>query len=135
MRLGTFSTADGTTLVGTVEGDEVAVLDAPTMVAWLAGEGWAASGERRALAGLRTLAPIPEPPSVRDFYAHEGHVAAGAKLRGGEIAAHWYEAPAFYFSNPASIHGPGEPIRRPAATAALDFELEIAAVIGVARRR
>ena len=132
MRLGTFSTADGTTLVGTVEGDEVAVLDAPTMVAWLAGEGWAASGERRALAGLRTLAPIPEPPSVRDFYAHEGHVAAGAKLRGGEIAAHWYEAPAFYFSNPASIHGPGETVRRPAATAALDFELEIAAVIGVA---
>ena len=131
MRLGTFSTADGTTLVGTVEGDEVAVLDAPTMVAWLAGEGWAASGERRALAGLRTLAPIPEPPSVRDFYAHEGHVAAGAKLRGGEIAAHWYEAPAFYFSNAASIHGPGEPIHRPAATAALDFELEIAAVIGV----
>lgn len=131
MRLGTFATADGTTLVGAVEGDAVAVLAAPTMIAWLAGEGRTVTGEKRPLADLRTLAPVPDPPSVRDFYAHEGHVAAGAKLRGGEIAAHWYEAPAFYFSNPASIHGPGAAVRRPAATKALDFELEIAAVIGL----
>ena len=54
---------------------------------------------------------MPVPPSVRDFYAFERHVAAGARLRGGEIAPHWYEAPAFYFSNPASILGPGEPLR------------------------
>ena len=85
----------------------------------------------RPLAGLTTLAPVPEPPSVRDFYAYEGHVAAGAKRRGREVAPHWYEAPAFYFSNPAAIVGPGEPVRRPAATSMLDFELEIAAVIGV----
>jgi fumarylacetoacetate (FAA) hydrolase len=39
--------------------------------------------------------------------------------------------PVFYFSNPASIHGPGEPVRKPAATQLLDFELEVAAVIGV----
>jgi fumarylacetoacetate (FAA) hydrolase len=73
---------------------------------------------------------VPEPPSVRDFYAFEGHVAVGARLRGKEIAPHWYEAPAFYFSNPAAILGPGEPLRRPGATELLDFELEVAAVIG-----
>ena len=88
------------------------------------------SGERLAASELTGLAPVPEPPSVRDFYAHEGHVAAGAKLRGREIAPYWYEAPAFYFSNPAAILGPGEPVRRPGATRMLDFELEIAAVIG-----
>ena len=76
------------------------------------------------------LAPVPEPPSLRDFYAFEGHVATGWRHRGGDIPPAWYAAPVFYFSNPASIHGPGEAVRRPAATQRLDFELEIAAVIG-----
>ena len=101
------------------------------MLAFLAGEGRAPSGETLELSELTVLAPVPEPPSVRDFYAYEGHVAAGARLRGREIAPYWYEAPAFYFSNPAAILGPGEPVARPASTAMLDFELEIAAVIGL----
>ena len=102
------------------------------MVEWLAGRGREESGEEPLeLSGLTTLAPVPEPPSVRDFYAYEGHVAAGAKRRGREVAPHWYEAPAFYFSNPAAIVGPGEPVRRPPGTSMLDFELEVAAVIGV----
>jgi fumarylacetoacetate (FAA) hydrolase len=67
---------------------------------------------------------------VRDFYAFERHVAAGWRRRGGKVPEQWYEAPAFYFSNPASIRGPGEEVRRPAATGMLDFELEVAAVIG-----
>jgi fumarylacetoacetate (FAA) hydrolase len=130
MRIGTFAPADGAPFVGEVEEGRVEVLAAGDVVTWLAGDGRERTGESHPLAELRTLAPVPEPPSVRDFYAHEGHVAAGAKLRGKEIAPHWYEAPAFYFSNPAAIFGPGEPIARPEATRALDFELEIAAVIG-----
>jgi fumarylacetoacetate (FAA) hydrolase len=130
MRLGTFETSAGDRLVGELVGDRVHRLEAPSMLAWLAGEGRERAGEAIAAAELRPLAPVPEPPSVRDFYAYEAHVAAGARLRGREIAPHWYEAPAFYFSNPASILGPGEPLRRP-ATARLDFELEIAAVIGL----
>ena len=42
----------------------------------------------------------------------------------------WYEVPVFYFSNPASIYGPDDPVPKPADSAALDCELEIAAVIG-----
>jgi fumarylacetoacetate (FAA) hydrolase len=57
-------------------------------------------------------------------------VAAGWRRRGGEIPQAWYEAPVFYFSNPASIHGPGQAVRRPQGSQLLDFELEIAAVIG-----
>jgi fumarylacetoacetate (FAA) hydrolase len=132
MRLGSFRTPAGEPIVGELVGDRVHRLEAPSMIAWLAGEGRGRSGEELELGELRTLAPVPEPPSVRDFYAYEGHVAAGARLRGREIAPHWYEAPAFYFSNPASILGPGEPLRRPQATTLLDFELEIAAIIGVA---
>jgi fumarylacetoacetate (FAA) hydrolase len=100
------------------------------MLHWLAGEGQERSGEERERDELTTLAPVPEPPSVRDFYAFERHVASGWRRRGAEVPKYWYEAPAFYFSNPASIVGPGEPVRRPDATRMLDFELETAAVIG-----
>jgi fumarylacetoacetate (FAA) hydrolase len=120
----------GEVVVGEVDREAVRVLAARSMVDWLAGNGRVATGQTHELGELTTLAPVPEPPSVRDFYAYEGHVAAGAKRRGREIAPHWYEAPAFYFSNPAAIIGPGDAVRRPQATRMLDFELEIAAVIG-----
>jgi fumarylacetoacetate (FAA) hydrolase len=132
MRLGSFQTPAGEPLVGELVGERVHRLEATSMIAWLAGEGHGRTGEEFELGALRELAPVPEPPSLRDFYAYERHVAAGARLRGREIAPHWYEAPAFYFSNPASILGPGEPLRRPQATTLLDFELEIAAIIGIA---
>ncbi len=131
MQLGSFRDPDRGVLVGEIEGELVHVLEAPTMLAWLAGEGRARTGVELEAASLSALAPVPEPPSLRDFYSYERHVAAGARLRGREIAAYWYEAPVFYFSNPAAILGPGEPLRRPASTSMLDFELEIAAVIGV----
>jgi fumarylacetoacetate (FAA) hydrolase len=100
------------------------------MIDWLEGHGRGAAGPEYALADVRLLAPVPEPPSVRDFFAYEGHVAAGWRLRGAEIPPAWFQAPTFYFSNPAAIFGPGEPIRRPTGCELLDFELEIAAVIG-----
>lgn len=42
----------------------------------------------------------------------------------------WYRIPVFYFSNPASVIGHGDLVIPPLATRELDFELEIAAVIG-----
>jgi fumarylacetoacetate (FAA) hydrolase len=134
MRIASFAAADGARLVGSVEHDRIAVVGAPDILRYLAGEGREPTGAELALDEVRLLAPVPDPPSVRDFYAFEGHVAAGAKRRGREIAPYWYEAPAFYFSNPAAIHGPGEPVRRPESTSKLDFELEIAAVIGADAR-
>jgi 2-keto-4-pentenoate hydratase/2-oxohepta-3-ene-1,7-dioic acid hydratase in catechol pathway len=131
MRLVTFRASDGADRVGRLAGDSVIELAAPDMRAWLAGEGHRdANAAPHPLAGVTLRAPVPEPPSVRDFFSFEGHVATGWRLRGGEIPPAWYEMPIFYFSNPASIHGPGEPVRRPAATSLLDFELEIAAVLG-----
>ena len=118
-------------IVGEVEGERALVLEAPSMLAWLGGEGRLRTGTELELASLTALAPVPEPPAVRDFYAFERHVAAGARRRGKNVAEYWYEAPAFYFSNAASILGPGEPVRRPEGTTMLDFELELAAVIGI----
>jgi fumarylacetoacetate (FAA) hydrolase len=130
VRVGTFRSEDGEVFIGEIDGERVRRLAAPSMLDWLAGEGREPAGDEPELGVLTTLAPIPEPPSVRDFFAYERHVAAGWRLRGADVPEYWYEAPVFYFSNPASIVGPGEPVRRPAATQALDFELEIAAVIG-----
>jgi fumarylacetoacetate (FAA) hydrolase len=116
--------------VGEVVDDHVHELEASSMVEWLSGEGRARTGAEHALSDVQLLAPVPDPPSVRDFFAYEGHVAAGFRRRGQDrIPEQWYQAPVFYFSNPASIHGPGEPVRRPASSQLLDFELEIAAVI------
>jgi fumarylacetoacetate (FAA) hydrolase len=130
MRLVSYRQPDGAEAVGCLDGDRIRELEAPSMLAWLAGEGREETRETRPLEAVALLAPVPEPPSIRDFYAFEGHVATGWRKRGAEIPEVWYEAPAFYFSNPASVHGPGEPIKRPDATRMLDFELEIAAVLG-----
>jgi fumarylacetoacetate (FAA) hydrolase len=130
MRVTTFGDPAGGVRIGELDGESIHMVAAPSMLAWLSGVGRERTGEECAVADVRLLAPVPDPPSVRDFYAFERHVAAGWRRRGGEIPAYWYEAPAFYFSSPASIHGPGETVVRPPQTQTLDFELEIAAIIG-----
>ena len=42
----------------------------------------------------------------------------------------WYDAPTFYFTNPHALYGPGQPIPKPPTCEALDFEMEVAAVLG-----
>jgi fumarylacetoacetate (FAA) hydrolase len=135
MRLVTFRDPHGAQRVGRLDGDvtgdgRVVELSAHSMLEWLRGDGHAPTGRDHAIAEVGLLAPVLEPPSVRDFFAYEGHVATGWRLRGGEVPEAWYAAPVFYFSNPASIHGPDQPVRRPAGCEWLDFELEIAAVVG-----
>lgn len=84
---------------------------------------------RRPLAGETLLAPV-EPPSFRDFYAFEQHVRSARGNRGLDMVPEWYDAPVFYFSNVAGIVGPNVPVRKPPESRELDFELEIAIVIG-----
>jgi 2-keto-4-pentenoate hydratase/2-oxohepta-3-ene-1,7-dioic acid hydratase in catechol pathway len=43
----------------------------------------------------------------------------------------WYELPVFYFSNPVALVGPFDDVAVPPGTAALDFELEVAAIVGM----
>jgi fumarylacetoacetate (FAA) hydrolase len=130
VRLVTFRDPHDDVRVGRLEDDRVIVLHASSMVEWLRGEGHEAAAREHPLADVRLCAPVPRPPSLRDFFSFERHVGAGWRLRGAEIPEAWYEAPAFYFSNPASIHGPGRAVRRPRGVQLLDFELEMAAIIG-----
>ena len=84
--------------------------------------------------GLRFGPPILRPPSLRDFYAFEGHVRTMWERRGGEVPEAWYRLPIFYFSNVSEIRGPDEPVWAPRGSTELDFELEVCAVIDTPAR-
>src|SRR6185436_2253051 len=73
--------------------------------------------------------PVLQPPSIRDFYAFEGHVRTMWERRGGEVPEAWYRLPIFYFSNVSEVRGPGDPVWSPAASSELDYELEVAALV------
>src|SRR5262245_20625188 len=78
--------------------------------------------------------PILRPPSLRDFYAFEGHVATMWRRRDQEVPEAWYRLPIFYFSNTSEIRGPDEPVWAPRGSVELDYELEVAALVDTPAR-
>lgn len=110
--------------------------DAARELASAAGSGRLAgraigSGDRALPVDLvRLLAPLPNPASLRDFYAFETHVGRGFEKRGESIPEAWYELPAYYKGNHRSILGPDEELPWPAFTEELDYELELAMIVG-----
>jgi fumarylacetoacetate (FAA) hydrolase len=115
---------------GIIEGDTVVQLAAQTLQAYFTGGGSARRHAEYPLGEVELRPPVLHPPSVRDFYAFEQHVKTARASRGLEVPAEWYELPVFYFSNPAAIYGPEDAIPMPPDTSELDYELEVAAVIG-----
>lgn len=83
-----------------------------------------------AFEDARFLTPIPTPPSLRDFMAFEDHVRNCTEGSGGRMHPEWHDQPVFYFSNPAAVTDPEADIAIPRNSRSLDFELEIACVIG-----
>lgn len=79
---------------------------------------------------VRLAAPLPNPASLRDFIAFEDHIAATSKKRGQPIPPEWYKAPVYYKGNHRTIIGPEDQLPWPLDTAKLDYELELACVIG-----
>ena len=117
--------------VGAIEGDRVVHLAAQSLASFFTGGGSAREHDEYALEDVRLLAPVPRPPSVRDAYAFEEHIRNAARVTGRPgVPDEWYELPVFYFSNPAAIFGPDDEIPFPAGSQELDYELEVAAVIG-----
>jgi 2-keto-4-pentenoate hydratase/2-oxohepta-3-ene-1,7-dioic acid hydratase in catechol pathway len=127
--------------IGLLEDDGIHGLPPGTSIVDLLGD----SGERLAAAGdrarrepaevvqqsnVRLRAPIPAPPTIRDFYAFEQHVRTARQRRGLEMDPDWYELPVFYFSNPYAVVGPDDEVAIPPGSTELDFELEVAAVVG-----
>jgi 2-keto-4-pentenoate hydratase/2-oxohepta-3-ene-1,7-dioic acid hydratase in catechol pathway len=74
------------------------------------------------------LPPLPRPNTLRDFMVFEEHV----KNTGGEPPDVWYEIPIYYKGNPNPdvTFGPDDDVPYPSYSESLDYELEVAAVIG-----
>jgi 2-keto-4-pentenoate hydratase/2-oxohepta-3-ene-1,7-dioic acid hydratase in catechol pathway len=139
-----FHPADGER-VAVVDGEMLHAMDPGVRLIDLLGD----DGERLDAAGRLALnepcqvrpitevtlrAPIPHPPTVRDYMVFEQHVEGVAKLigPGATVPAHWYRVPAFYFTNPYAVIGPNDPVPIAPGSQAFDLELEVAAVIGLA---
>jgi fumarylacetoacetate (FAA) hydrolase len=115
---------------GRIEGDRVVQLAAQTLQSFFTGGGHAREHAEHRLDEVELLTPVLHPPSVRDFYTFEQHVKTARARRGLEVPEEWYRIPVFYFSNPAVIYGPEAEIPYPEGTKELDYELEVAAIIG-----
>lgn len=81
-------------------------------------------------SNVKLLAPLPNPNSLRDFLAFEAHTKKGYERRGQQIPEEWYQIPVYYKGNHRSIIGPNEPVIWPRYTQKLDYELEMACIIG-----
>jgi fumarylacetoacetate (FAA) hydrolase len=133
MRFATISTLRRTSQPALLIDDRIHTLPFPDMYAVMeiGAEKAAkkASKDSLSLDEVKFLSPL-RPFTLRDGYAFEQHVKTANKNRGREVPQEWYEFPVFYFTNPNAIFGHDDEIPYPHYTNAMDYELEIAVVIG-----
>jgi fumarylacetoacetate (FAA) hydrolase len=133
MKFATISTLRHTTQPALVIEDRIHTLPFADMYAVMevGAEKAAKKASKDSLAAdeVRFLSPL-KPFTLRDGYAFEQHVKTANKNRGREVPQEWYEFPVFYFTNPNAVFGHEDVIPYPHYTNAMDYELEIAAVIG-----
>jgi len=106
------------------------VIRTPKLMARAAESARQSPLEVHELVDVEPLAPIPVPPSIRDFMAFEEHVVTSSEALGLTVPADWYQIPVFYFTNPAAVRGPNQDVRISPGSKSFYFELEVAAVIG-----
>jgi fumarylacetoacetate (FAA) hydrolase len=119
---------------GRIDGDRVIQLAAQTLQAFFTGGGTAREHAEYPLSHVKLRPPVLQPPSIRDFSAFEQHVKTAGARHGRDVPQEWYDQPVFYFSNPAAVYGPEEVIPYPEGSNELDYELEVAAIVGAEGR-
>src|SRR5215212_11088099 len=125
MRLATFiAPDDGMPRAGEVRGDRVVVFSSGTVLDRLAtGDRAPADGAEHPLAGLTLLAPVPRP---RAIFGIGLNYAAHARETGKELP----QAPIVFMKLPTSSAPPSGPVRCPEVVRRLDYEVELAVVMG-----
>jgi acylpyruvate hydrolase len=125
MRLATFiAPDDGEPRAGEVRGEQIVAYTSGTVLDRLAsGDPAPATGEAYPLADLKLLAPVPRPRAIFGIGLNYG---AHAAEQGKEPP----EFPIVFMKLPSSSVPPTGPVRRPETVSRLDYEAELAVVIG-----
>ena len=124
MKLVTFG--EGAGRVGVLEGEEIAVLDVPTMREYFERGGADETGERVALADTRLRAPIIPKKFFHTAGNFREHKTESENVNWAHDIAPWIN----FFQNVDAIIGPDEPVIYPEhLTEELDYELELAVVL------
>ena len=79
---------------------------------------------------MKLLCPIDKVNSLRDAYSFRQHVETSRKNRGLEMIKEFDNFPIYYYSNHNAIEGPGSIKVDKIFQEKLDYELEIAIIIG-----
>lgn len=128
-----------TDMLELLRGGERAIEAAREALDFAAADGGEEFGGRRlrfALTEVGLCAPLPRPNSMRDYMVVQEHVQGGVdKGYLEKIPDAWFEMPAYWKCNPDEVYGPDDVVPWPAYTDKLDYELEIAIVIGEPARR
>lgn len=82
------------------------------------------------LAAVTLRPPLSRIPVLRDFAAFEEHLQVTFGKMGIKIPPAWYRRPMAFKGNPTALVGQDEEVIWPAYTEKLDYEMEVAAVIG-----
>jgi len=132
VKLCRFLTADGSPALGIVEGGEIADLSAtgaaaePALALETTGreglEKLAAGAPRRPLADARLLAPAAPRKYLAIALNYADHIA--------EMGMEAPEVPVFFNKQVSCVVGPGAEIHMPKVSTFLDYEAELAVVIG-----
>jgi fumarylacetoacetate (FAA) hydrolase len=134
MKLVTFKTGAAERTGILTDQNQIKELQAPTLLEIIQKSGERLdlneSGKTYALKDVELLSPIPRPPSMRDGYAFRQHVLTARRNRGLEMIPEFDQFPVFYFTNHQAVTGPGDIKVRQLHLNKLDYELEVAIVIG-----
>ena len=132
MRLATIRTADGTQAVR-VDGDRYAPLGAPDVGAVLASPDWsrtaaAAGPAETPLDGVEYAPLVPSPGKI---------ICVGLNYRAHilEMGRELPQAPTLFAKYAESLIGAADPIALPPETEGMDWEAELAVVVGATVRR
>ena len=131
MKLATLRTAEGTRAI-LVEGERYAELGARDVGAFLAQEDWRAQAEavrpERRLAGAGLAPVVPRPGKI---------LCVGLNYRNHilEMGRELPKYPTLFAKYPEALVGPADPIALPPESDAVDWEAELAVIIGATVRR
>jgi 2-keto-4-pentenoate hydratase/2-oxohepta-3-ene-1,7-dioic acid hydratase in catechol pathway len=120
------SFGEGAGRVGVLDGEEIAVLDVPTMRGYFERGGADETGERVPLAETRLRAPIVPKKLFHTAGNFREHKTESENVDWSHDIAPWIN----FFQNVDAIVGPDEPVVYPEhLTEELDYELELAVVL------